>query len=98
MKNPNYYTWQIIILCILSSFLGMIVGVLGLFLYSETNIIMPMKKEAVDRGFASWEVIDNANGQTKFTWKDQKMMKQVEDMFANLEKPLGSFSEDFTEK
>lgn len=32
--------------------------------------IFPTQKLAVDRGFAKWEVVDNAMGSTKFVWND----------------------------
>lgn len=32
--------------------------------------IFPTQKIAVDRGFAKWEVVDNAMGSTKFVWND----------------------------
>lgn len=33
-------------------------------------VIQPMKKEAVDRGFASWQVVNNATGFTVFAWNE----------------------------
>ena len=64
--------------------------------HMDTNHVMPFKKAAVELGYANWEVVDNSNGRTKFAWNE--MEKEVKDMFAQLEQPLGSFSEDFTEK
>ena len=78
-------TFEAIILCVLSSVLGVCVGIIAMFLFS----IQPMKKEAVERGFATWQVVDNSNGATKFTWnKSKQMEEEVEEMFANIEKPL----------
>lgn len=76
-------TLEATILCVLSSVLGVCVGIIAMFTFS----IQPMKKEAVERGFASWEVIDNSNGTTKFTW-NKSMEKEVEEMFTSIEKPL----------
>lgn len=33
-------------------------------------VVFPTQKLAVDRGFAKWEVVDNAMGSTKFVWND----------------------------
>ena len=33
-------------------------------------IVLPFQKEAVDKGFAVWDVTNNATGQTKFQWVD----------------------------
>ena len=48
------------------------------------NIIMPFQKEAVDKGFAVWEVTNNATGQTKFQWVDYSAAEAL----AQNEKPL----------
>ena len=39
-------------------------------LYGIFYVIQPFQKEAIDRGFAIWEVTDNSNGSTKFQWVD----------------------------
>ena len=96
MKTPTIHTYELIVLCIFSSIMGMIVGFVSTTYHMETTRILPMKKAAVDLGYAHWEVVDNSTGQTKFAWNETE--KEVKEMFANLEKPLGSFSEDFTEK
>lgn len=51
---------------IASSLLTFLVGSVFVLFY----IIQPFNKEAVDRGFATWEVIDNSTGQTKFAWNE----------------------------
>jgi hypothetical protein len=53
-------------------------------------IIQPFQKQAVDRGFASWEVTDNATGSTKFTWNElaTAVHNPNPDMFAQIEQPL----------
>lgn len=49
-------------------------------------IIAPFNKAAVDRGFASWVVTNNATGSTKFAWNEPASVE--EDFFAQIEKPL----------
>jgi hypothetical protein len=56
------------------------------------SVYQPFTKEAVDRGFATWEVVDNATGKTKFAWNEfaQALHPDNPDMFfAELDKPLG---------
>jgi putative Mn2+ efflux pump MntP len=47
-------------------------------------IIQPFQKDAVDRGFAIWEVTNNATGQTKFQWVDYSAAEAL----AQNEQPL----------
>ena len=54
-------------------------------------IIQPFHKEAVNRGFATWEVIDNSTGKTKFTWNEFATAlhpDNPENLFAEIERPL----------
>ena len=57
-----------------------ILGTIAVLLY----IVQPFQKEAVDRGFAIWEVSDNATGATKFQWVDYSALEAL----ANAELPL----------
>jgi hypothetical protein len=60
-----------------SSIVTALLGSVAVLLY----IIQPFQKEAIDRGFAIWEVTDNATGSTKFQWVDysaQEALAQVE--------------------
>lgn len=59
-------TYEVILISILSSMLTLIVTLLSVQIF----MFAPFKKEAVDKGFASWQVIDNATGQTRFTWNE----------------------------
>lgn len=47
-------------------------------------VIQPMQKEAVDRGFAIWEVTDNSNGSTVFQWVEYSALEAL----AQIEQPL----------
>ena len=47
-------------------------------------IVLPFQKEAVDKGFAIWEVTNNATGQTRFQWVDYSAAEAL----AQNEKPL----------
>jgi hypothetical protein len=49
-----------------SSIVTALLGSIAVLLY----IIQPFQKEAIDKGFAIWEVTDNATGSTKFQWVD----------------------------
>ena len=53
-------------------------------------IIQPFQKQAVDKGFASWNVVDNATGKTEFAWNeiDQTVHKANPDMFDKIAEPL----------
>ena len=53
-------------------------------------IVQPFQKEAVDRGFASWNVTDNATGKTVFAWNeiDQTIHRANPDMFDKIAEPL----------
>lgn len=69
MKNITklqFTTYEAAILMAFTSILSIICTciVFG-FVY-----IFPTQKLAVDRGFAKWEVVDNAMGSTKFVWND----------------------------
>lgn len=57
-------TYEVILISLLSSLLTLVVTLFSVHLF----MFAPFKKEAVDRGFASWEVTDNATGQTCFKW------------------------------
>jgi len=43
-------------------------------------IIQPFQKDAVDKGFAIWEVTNNATGQTKFQWVDYSAAERLKEM------------------
>jgi hypothetical protein len=54
-------------------------------------IIQPFQKDAVDRGFAIWEVTNNATGTTKFVWNENtgaELHKPNPDIFEQIAKPL----------
>lgn len=61
--NKYIYTFLV---AFASSFMTMITCAL----FAVFFVVQPFQKEAVDRGFATWEVIDNATGKTKFAWNE----------------------------
>lgn len=61
----NKYLYTAIV-AILSSFMTTLICGLATIFF----VVLPFNKEAVDRGFASWEVTNNATGATKFTWNE----------------------------
>ncbi len=63
-----------------SSIATALVGSVAVLLY----VIQPFQKEAVDRGFALWEVTNNATGSTKFHWVDYSALEAM----GNIEQPL----------
>jgi hypothetical protein len=63
-----------------SSIITALLGSVAVLLY----VIQPFQKEAVDRGFAIWEVKNNATGSTKFQWVDYSAVEAL----ANAELPL----------
>ena len=68
------------IVAITSSVLTAIIGSLAVYLY----IVLPFQKAAVDRGFALWEVTNNATGSTKFVWVEYS----AQEALAQNEQPL----------
>jgi len=63
-----------------SSIITALLGSVAVLLY----IIQPFQKEAIDRGFAIWEVTNNATGSTKFQWVDYTALEAL----AQAEMPL----------
>jgi hypothetical protein len=63
-----------------SSIITALLGSVAFVLY----VIQPFQKEAVDRGFAIWEVSNNATGATKFQWVEYSALEAL----ANAELPL----------
>ena len=47
-----------------------ILSIICTWLVFVSVVVFPTQKLAVDRGFAKWEVTDNAMGSTKFVWND----------------------------
>lgn len=88
MKNTTEQLILVIGVAVSSSILTALVGFVCVWLY----VIQPFQKQAVDRGFASWEVVDNANGSTEFTWNELATAVHPananNDIFAQIEKPL----------
>jgi hypothetical protein len=65
-----------------ASILTAALGTIAVLLY----IVQPLQKEAVDRGFAVWEVTNNATGATAFAWVDYDALQ----VLAQNELPLNS--------
>lgn len=78
-----------IILTLASVFSGILSATLVALLLLF-NVILPFQKAAVDRGFATWEVTNNAIGTTKFTWNElaQGLHRANPDVLTQNEKPL----------
>lgn len=56
-------------------------------------VVQPFQKAAVDRGFATWEVTDNATGTTRFVWneKAQALLHDANpDIFEQVDNPLAT--------
>jgi hypothetical protein len=71
MKNKlPWSTLELVILMVFSSILTTSVVMIA----SHAYIVSPLKKEAVERGYAEWEVTNNSSGQTKFVWKDKQLL------------------------
>jgi len=68
------------IIALTSSAITILLGLVAVQLY----VIQPFQKEAIDRGFALWEVTDNATGSTKFQWVDYSALEAL----AQVELPL----------
>jgi hypothetical protein len=86
MKKTTEQLILVIGVAISSSILTVLVGFVCMMFY----VIQPYQKEAVDRGFASWDVVDNATGSTKFSWNvlAESLHPANSDILGELEKPL----------
>ena len=70
--------------------LSSILTALAAYIIVMTLILQPLRKEAVDRGLASWAVTNNSTGETKFVWNEinQTIHAANPDMFDEIAKPL----------
>jgi hypothetical protein len=87
MKNTTEQLILVIGTALASSLLTLLLGAVAVHFY----IIQPFNKEAVDRGFATWEVTDNSTGQTKFAWNEFAQAMHPDNpanFFSEIEKPL----------
>jgi len=48
---------------------GMLISALISTILYESIVVQPMQEEAVERNYAEWKIMNNKNGDTKFTWK-----------------------------
>jgi len=55
--------------------LTFILGIVLTFLACMIFMTAPLKKQAVERGYAEWVVMDNSIGATKFVWKDHTLAR-----------------------
>lgn len=87
--------FEVILLLVGTSILSIICTWL-VFLFM---VVFPTQKLAVDRGFAKWEVVNNAMGATKFVWNDLQEINtdgftdpdaevQNMDLMAGVDEPL----------
>jgi hypothetical protein len=87
MKNTTEQFILVIGVAISSSILTALVGFVCMWIY----VIQPFQKQAVDLGFASWEVTNNATGSTKFTWNEFASAlhpDNPDNFFSQIEEPL----------
>tara|TARA_R110000868_G_scaffold103681_6_gene285353 strand:+ start:525 stop:770 length:246 start_codon:yes stop_codon:yes gene_type:complete len=80
MKTKLTNILAIAIAAFTSSVLTALLGFIAVYVY----IILPFQKDAVDKGFAVWEVTDNATGSTQFQWVEYSALEAL----AQNEKPL----------
>ena len=55
--------------------LTFILGTILTFLACMIFMAAPLKKQAVERGYAEWKVTDTSLGATKFVWKDHTLAR-----------------------
>jgi hypothetical protein len=70
----------VIVTALASSLTTALLGSLAVLLY----VIQPFQKEAVDRGFALWEITNTATGRTQFHWVDYSALEAM----GNIDQPL----------
>lgn len=71
-KSP-WTTWssfELLLLMLASTILTILVTLIAL----NILVVAPMKKEAVERGFAQWVVKNNSTGKTQFSWNEPNKM------------------------
>jgi hypothetical protein len=57
---------------IFASILILVAFIFGCYLGSSCSYkwnVIPLKSQAIDKGFAEWQVVDPVNGRTEFVWK-----------------------------
>lgn len=58
---------------IFASILILVAFIFGCYLGSSCSYkwnVIPLKSQAIDKGFAEWQVVDPINGRTEFVWKE----------------------------
>ncbi len=69
MKTPIMYREKdAFVLMALTFILGTILTFLACMIFMAA----PLKKQAVERGFAEWKVTDTSIGATRFVWKENQ--------------------------
>jgi hypothetical protein len=48
---------------------GVLFSSLTTIILYDSIVVQPMQEEAVERNYAEWKIMNNKNGDTKFTWK-----------------------------
>ena len=81
MKNKLKHIGIITAAALMASATTAIAG----YFYVLFYVVQPFQKEAVDKDYASWIVINNATGETEFQWNDYVAELAVVDQN---EKPL----------
>jgi len=69
MKTPLMYKEKDAFILMALTF---ILGTILTFLACMVFMAAPLKKQAVERGFAEWQVTDTSIGATKFVWKENQ--------------------------
>jgi hypothetical protein len=69
MKTPLMYKEKDAFILMALTF---ILGIVLTFLACMIFMAAPLKKQAVERGFAEWQVTDTSIGATKFVWKENQ--------------------------
>jgi large-conductance mechanosensitive channel len=60
---------DIIVDFVLPILIGFVFGSIITLLNVDTFIIRPIQKEAVEKGYATWEVVNQSTGKTHFRFK-----------------------------
>ena len=60
---------DIIIDFVLPILIGFVFGSIITLLNVDISIIRPIQKEAVEKGYATWQVVNQSTGRTQFKFK-----------------------------
>lgn len=75
----SYGVWPSLVL---GTILGIVGYSLGATIESKTGT-KPLMEQAIQKGYATWEIVDFSNGHTEFVWKNLPTLQPVANYDSN---------------